>query len=150
MDKRKADKYHRIYNQISTIVKKCDIPTARMATIAAILSHKMDFFWCGFYLKEAGKLVVGPYQGPVACMELPKNKGICWAAVDQKETLIIDDVETFPGHIACDSRSKSEVVIPIKNRSGEIVAVLDIDSDKLSSFDKLDAEWLEKITKLIY
>jgi L-methionine (R)-S-oxide reductase len=94
-------------------------------------------------------LLVGPYQGPVACQELAINKGVCWSGINKKETIVVDDVHQFPDHIACDSRSKSEIVVPLRNRKDEIIGVLDVDSKDLASFDEIDAEWLEKIIKLI-
>jgi GAF domain-containing protein len=95
-------------------------------------------------------MTVNIYQGPVACQILEKNKGVCWAAFNQKETIVVEDVHLFPGHIACDSRSNSEIVVPFKNREGEIIGVLDIDSKEKASFTEVDARWLEKILELIY
>jgi GAF domain-containing protein len=122
-----------------------------MATIVAVLHHKMDyFFWTGFYLLQDGKLQVGPYQGSLACINLAKDTGICWAAINSKKTLVVNDVEAFPGHIACDSRSKSEIVIPLKDIRGSIVGVMDVDSSIHDSFDDVDAEWLKNIVSLVY
>ena len=122
-----------------------------MVTLLAVLHHKMDyFFWTGFYLLQDGKLQVGPYQGSLACIDLAKNSGVCWAAVNTEKTVIVEDVEAFPGHIACDSRSKSEIVVPLKNQKNEIIGVLDVDSSELNSFDETDALWLEKILGLVY
>ena len=122
-----------------------------MATINAVLYHKMDyFFWCGFYLMQEDKLQVGPYQGALACINLAKNTGVCWAAINQKNSVIVPDVEAFPGHIACDSRSKSEIVIPLRNRENKIVGVMDVDSKEYDSFDETDASELEKIVRLVY
>jgi len=122
-----------------------------MVTLLAVLHHKMDyFFWTGFYLLQEGKLQVGPYQGALACINLAKETGVCWAAINTKKTVIVADVEAFPGHIACDSRSKSEIVIPLKNQKNEIMGVLDVDSSELNSFDEIDAQWLEKIAGLVY
>ena len=151
MDKIKKDKrYERLYRQISDLLEKRDYPVARMATIVAVLHHKMEyFFWTGFYLLEDGELIVGPYQGPVACILLEKDKGVCWAGVNRAETIVVPDVHKFPGHIACDSRSNSEIVVPVKAKDGEVYGVLDVDSSALSSFDEVDARWLEKIVKLL-
>lgn len=150
-DKKKEGRYSRIYKQLSDLVLKSNNPSARMATIIAVLHHKMEsFFWTGFYLLDDGKMTVNMYQGPVACQILEKNKGVCWAAFNKKETVIVEDVHQFPGHIACDSRSTSEIVVPFKNQKGEIIGVLDIDSKELASFNKTDAEWLEKILGLVY
>ncbi len=148
---KKAGRYSRIYHQLKDLVKKSDDELARMATIVAVLHHKMDyFFWTGFYMIRNGEMTVSVYQGPVACQILEKNKGVCWAGFNRKETIIVEDVHQFPGHIACDSRSKSEIVVPFKNRNGEILGVLDVDSKEIASFDEADAEWLEKITGLVY
>ena len=126
-------------------------PDARMATIVAVLHHKMDsFFWTGFYFLKSGELTVKTYQGPLACQVLQKHSGVCWAGIDQKRTLVVPDVHKFPGHIACDSRSRSEIVVPVKTHEGKIAGVLDIDSKAIDSFDATDAEWLEKIVNLIY
>jgi GAF domain-containing protein len=149
---KKRARYQRIYVQLSDLLKKSTDISARMSSIAAVLHHKMpDFFWTGFYLLAAdGRLVVRTYQGPVACMELKKDVGVCWAGINQKQAIVVPDVEKFPGHIACDSRSQSEVVIPVKDGFGNIVGVLDIDSDKLNTFDTIDTQELEKIVELIY
>jgi len=147
---KKSKRYERLYNQIVDLLKDKEYPVARMATIVAVLHHKMDnFFWTGFYLLVDGELIVGPYQGPVACILLKKDTGVCWAGFNQEETIVVPDVHTFPGHIACDSRSRSEIVVPLKTSEGEVFGVLDVDSKDLASFDEVDAEWLEKITSLI-
>ena len=148
---KKKGRYERIYHQLQDLLTKSDNTLSRMATVAAVLHHKMDdFFWTGFYLLNDGKLSVGPYQGPVACQELATDKGVCWAGVNQQKTLVVPDVHLFPGHIACDSRSKSEIVVPIRNSKNQITGVLDVDSKDLGSFDEVDAEHLERIVKLIY
>jgi len=152
MDKnKKAGRYGRIYKQLYALMQKSNDTTARMCSIAAVLHHKISgFFWTGFYLlSDDGRLVVRTYQGPVACMELAKDTGVCWAAVNLQKSIIVPDVEKFPGHIACDSRSKSEIVIPVRDKQNKIYGVFDIDSDKLNNFDETDTEWLEKIVKLI-
>jgi GAF domain-containing protein len=148
---KKAGRYARIYKQLGNLVLNSNSATARMATIIAVLHHKLDyFFWTGFYLIENGEMTVNMYQGPVACQVLEKDKGVCWAACNKGETIIVEDVHQFPGHIACDSRSKSEIVAPLKNRDGKIIGVLDIDSNKIAAFSDVDAKWLEKILELIY
>jgi L-methionine (R)-S-oxide reductase len=151
MDKNKKNgRYSRIYNQLAGLVLKSNSETARMATIIAVLHHKMDaFFWTGFYGVENGEMTVMMYQGPVACQVLEKNRGVCWAAFNRKETVIVEDVHHFPGHIACDSRSNSEIAVPLKNGKGEITGVLDVDSKEKAAFDETDARWLEKILELI-
>jgi GAF domain-containing protein len=152
MDKNKKEgRYSRIYKQLSELVLKSNSPTARMATIIAVLHHKMDtFFWTGFYRIENGLMTVFMYQGPVACQILEKNEGVCWAAFNKQETVVVEDVHQFPGHIACDSRSNSEIVVPLKNHQGEIIGVLDVDSNQKAAFDEVDAKWLEKTLQLIY
>jgi L-methionine (R)-S-oxide reductase len=150
MDKKtKLERYNRMYEQLEELLKKSDFPISRMATVIGILHHKMDFFWTGFYLLNNGRLSVGPYQGTLACQELEKNKGVCWAGINQGKTIVVPDVEQFPGHIACDSRSKSEIAVPLKDKNDNIIGVLDIDSKTLNTFDEVDAEGLEKIVGLI-
>jgi GAF domain-containing protein len=147
---KKEGRYQRLYTQIEGLMPKCENTISRMATVAAVLHHKMEyFFWTGFYLLNDGKLQVGPYQGPVACQELEKNKGVCWAGINSKKAVVVEDVNQFPGHIACDSRSNSEIVIPVI-REGLVIGVLDVDSKELSSFDDVDARELEKIVQLIF
>jgi len=148
---KKKGRYERLFKQIKELVEKSsNNPLSDMATIIAVIHHKMDYFyWTGFYLLQDGKLQVALYQGPLACINLAKNTGVCWAAVNKKETIIVGNVEEFPGHIACDSRSKSEIVIPIINSKNEVVGVLDVDSTALNSFDDTDALWLKKIVGLI-
>ena len=149
---RKEKRYERLYYQIKKLIEKSsNNHISNMATIVAVLHHKMEyFFWTGFYIIQNGKLQVGPYQGSLACIDLAENTGVCWSAINKKDTVFVDDVHSFPGHIACDSRSQSEIVIPITGKNGEIVAVLDIDSRDKSSFDKTDAHWLGKITGLVH
>lgn len=151
-NQKKTGRYQRLYDQINTLIKKSsNNPLSNMATITAVLHHKMEyFFWTGFYLLQEGKLQVAAYQGPLACIDLPEDSGVCWAAIKQKKTLIVPDVNLFPGHIACDSRSKSEIVVPLQNTEGEIIGVLDVDSEAYDSFEQTDAEWLGKIVQLVY
>ncbi len=148
----KSKRYERIYNQLKNeLLPKCEDPESRMATIVSLLHHKFDyFFWTGFYFLVNGRLLVRSYQGPVACMELAKDKGVCWAGINQQKTILVDDVEQFPGHIACSSLSKSEIVLPVKNKEGQLIGVLDVDSKTTNSFDEVDAKWLEQIIMLIY
>ncbi len=147
---KKEKRYGRLYEQIRGLLEDKDFSIAGMATIVAVLHHKMDyFFWTGFYLLEDGELIVGPYQGPVACILLEKDKGVCWAGVNKGETIVVSDVHQFPGHIACDSRSNSEIVVPLKAADGSVYGVLDVDSSELASFDEIDAKWLEKILNLL-
>ena len=151
MDKiKKEGRYSRILKQLEELAKKSDNHISHMATIAAVLHYKMEyFFWTGFYLLQDGRLLVGPYQGPVACQELEKDKGVCWTGIKSGESILVPDVHKFSDHIACDSRSKSEIVVPLYNQNQEIIGVLDIDSKDINSFDEIDVIWLEKIIKLI-
>jgi GAF domain-containing protein len=147
----KARRYERIYIQLSELFEKQPSPLACMATIAAVLHHKMDkFYWTGFYLLQEGELMVGPYQGTLACIRLKKDTGVCWAGINGKDTMIVPNVHDFPGHIACDSRSNSEIVLPLFNSAGEITGVLDVDSKEFNNFDETDAVGLKKILQLIY
>jgi L-methionine (R)-S-oxide reductase len=142
-------RYQRISRQIEEYFKKDMDPTARMATCAAVLHHKLPhFFWTGFYRREGNRLVVGPYQGPVACPILPGKYGVCWAGVSEQKTVIVPDVHKFPGHIACDGRSNSEIVVPLF-KDGEVWAVLDVDSNQFDAFRQEDGYWLEKIVAMI-
>jgi GAF domain-containing protein len=148
---KKQARYTRIHDQLEELLAKCPDEQARMASVVALLHHKMDhFFWTGFYGLKDGRLIVQLYQGPVACMELKKDTGVCWAAVNSGRTVLVPDVEQFPGHIACDSRSRSEICVPFRDRSGAVAAVLDIDSDRLGTFDEVDAAALQAILGLIH
>lgn len=147
--KKKEGRYERLYIQLTGLLAKSPDSTAQMATIAAILFNKMDyFFWCGFYRVDGNRLIVGPYQGPAACQIL-EGRGVCLSSVEKMQTIIVPDVHNFPGHIACDSRSLSEIVIPVRDKAGNITAVLDVDSKVLASFDETDAIHLEKIIGLL-
>jgi len=147
---RLGNRYERIYTQLRELLAKSRDSVAHMATSAALLHHKMPhYFWTGFYLLKEGRLVVGPYQGPVACQVLEGPAGVCWAGVHGKETIIVPDVHRFPGHVACDSRSNSEIVVPLFREDGDVWAVLDVDSTRLDAFTDVDASWLEKITGLL-
>jgi len=149
-NQRLDNRYRRMYAQLQDLLSKSPNSMARMATTAALLHHKMPhYFWTGFYLFKQGKLVVGPYQGPLACQELEGPQGVCWAGVLRRETVVVPDVHRFPGHVACDSRSNSEIVVPIADHRGRIWGVLDVDSLRLSAFSQVDARWLEKITALL-
>jgi GAF domain-containing protein len=107
------------------------------------------YFWTGFYTLIDGELIVGPYQGPLACQVLEKKKGVCWAGFDGKKTIVVPNVHEFPGHIACDSRSNSEIVVPLVSEDNQVWGILDVDSRKLEAFSDIDKQWLEKIVKLI-
>ncbi len=146
----KRERYARIRRQLAGLFEKTADPTARMATAAAVLHAKMPhFFWTGFYLLRGGELTVGPYQGSLACLVLKAHTGVCWAAVDGGKTVLVDDVHAFPGHIACDSRSRSEVVVPLRDAGGALIGVLDVDAESPAAFDDVDREGLEGIVSVI-
>jgi len=148
---KKKGRYLRIYHQLEDLMEKSDDFDARMTTIVALLHHKMEtFFWTGFYILKNGELIVRSYQGPVACQVLEKNTGVCWAGINQQKTIIVPDVHKFSGHIACDSRSKSEIVVPLKDTKNRIIGVLDVDSASLNAFDSIDAQYLEKVLDLLF
>jgi GAF domain-containing protein len=149
-----AGRYERIAAQLHELFtagpKATDDAVARMATACALLHHKMPhFFWTGFYLLRDGKLVVGPYQGPLACAVLPGPDGVCWSGVRGEATVIVPDVHAFPGHVACDARSRSEIVVPLR-RDGAVVGVLDVDAERPDAFGPVDAVGLERILALIH
>ncbi|MGJ1389397.1 GAF domain-containing protein [Sphingobacterium spiritivorum] len=144
----KAEQYKGLIPQIEALISGESNLIANLANISAALKEQFGFFWVGFYLVEGEELVLGPFQGPVACSRIKKGKGVCGAAWANEQTLIVPDVDKFPGHIACSSLSKSEIVIPLR-ADGRIIAVLDVDSDSLNSFDQEDAIYLEKILSFI-
>lgn len=147
----KNGRYGRIKEQLSTLFSKTTDPFARMTTLTAVLHNKFDYyFWTGFYRLVDGELTVTCYQGSVACLVLKKHTGVCWAAVDRNEPVIVADVHSFEGHIACDARSKSEIVIPVHDLEGNVVAVLDVDSRNHDSFDQADAAGLQELVDMIY
>lgn len=149
-----AARYQRLHDQLSeqlkTGPKRTVDPIARMATICALLQAKLPhFFWTGFYRLVGGELVVGPYQGPLACALLPPPDGVCWAGITKGETIIVPDVHNFAGHVACDARSQSEIVVPVRDTGGNVMAVLDVDSEQPAAFTTTDQFGLEKIVALI-
>ena len=146
---KKPDRYRRILAQLEELFEKTADPVARMATAAALLHAKLpDCLWTGWYLLREGQLCVGPYQGPLACLILPPHTGVCWAGIDGGRTVIVPDVHQFPGHIACDSRSRSEIVVPLRDGAGRVIGVLDIDSEKPARFDEDDRIGLEEVVDL--
>jgi GAF domain-containing protein len=148
---KKAGRYERIIIQLEELLSKPGDINSRMATISSLLHHKMDgFFWTGFYMLNNGELMVRLYQGPVACQLLKKDTGVCWAGINQQKTIVVANVHEFTDHIACDSRSQSEIVVPVLDNNGEIVGVLDVDSSELNMFDETDQHYLEKIVAMIY
>ncbi len=144
----KNEKYEALYPQIEAVVGAESDPIANMANMASMLHETFGFWWTGFYRVIDGMLVLGPFQGPLACTRIKKGKGVCGTAWATEQTQVVPDVDQFPGHIACSSASKSEIVVPIR-KDGEIIAVLDIDSAELSTFDEIDQLWLEKMVQLL-
>lgn len=144
----KIEKYKLLYEQIKALISKENDIIANMANIAAIIHEAFNFWWTGFYRVIDKELVLGPFQGPVACTRIAYGRGVCGTAWKEEETIVVEDVHQFPGHIACSSASKSEIVVPIFKDS-QVVAVLDIDSEKLATFDNIDKEWLEKLVELL-
>ena len=151
----KTENYQLLVEQIRSLIEGERDTVAVMANVAAAIHEAMGFWWTGFYrvMPKAGsddkELVLGPFQGPVACMHIPFGKGVCGTAWERRQTIVVPDVELFPGHIACSSLSRSEIVVPVIAASGEVVAVLDIDSRELSTFDDTDSQYLETICSYI-
>ena len=144
----KAEQYQQLFPQIDALVQSETDLVANLANIAAALKEQFNFFWVGFYLVREGELVLGPFQGPVACTRIARGKGVCGAAWVQQETVVVPDVEAFPGHIACSSLSRSEIVVPLLNGTA-VFGVLDVDSEYLNHFDEIDQKYLEEIVSLI-
>ena len=145
----KEAKYALLYKQIEALVEGESDPIANMANIAAMIHQTFSFWWTGFYRVMGKELILGPFQGPLACSRIAYGRGVCGTAWKEQTTQVVADVEQFPGHIACSSLSRSEIVVPVWS-NGEIVGVLDIDSEHLSTFDHTDKEWLEKLVALLY
>ena len=145
----KAQRYAAVAEEIAAVLAGEPNLTARMATVAGMLANSFDdYFWTGFYVVDADKpdeLVVGPYQGTLGCLRIAFGRGVCGAAAATGRTQIVEDVNAIPNHIACDSRSQSEIVVPVRDKGGRLIAVFDVDSDRRAAFDALDAEWLERI-----
>lgn len=144
----KIEKYKLLYEQVKAFIEKENDSIANMSNIAAIIHETFKFWWTGFYRVINNELVLGPFQGPVACTRIGYGKGVCGTAWKEGKTIVVENVHEFPGHIACSSASKSEIVIPIF-KDNQVIAVLDIDSENLATFDNIDKEWLEKIINLV-
>jgi GAF domain-containing protein len=144
----KAEQYQSIIPQIKAIVEGEPDLIANLANICAALKQQFGWLWVGFYLVKQNELVLGPFQGPIACTRITKGRGVCGTAWQQQQVIIVPDVELFPGHIACSSESKSEIVLPIMQNT-ECVGVLDIDSDELNQFDEVDAKYLQQLISII-
>lgn len=145
----KEERYTLLYKQILELLKYEDDAIALMANIASMIHHTFNFWWTGFYRVVGKELVLAPFQGHIACSRIDYGKGVCGTAWQRGESVVVEDVEQFPGHIACSSLSRSEIVVPIYNKDNEIIAVLDIDSEHLATFDNIDRLWLEKIASLL-
>ncbi len=145
----KEEQYKLLVSQIASLIEGEKDIIAVMSNVAAAIHQNMGFWWTGFYRVNDEELVLGPFQGPVACMHIPYGKGVCGTAWQRAETIIVPDVEQFPGHIACSSESKSEIVVPVFGNDGKVMAVLDIDSERLATFDDIDRKYLEDICKLL-
>jgi GAF domain-containing protein len=149
----KSARYAEVEKEIAAVIDGETNIVARMATVSNILHHAFDdYFWTGFYVVDPEKpaeLVVGPYQGTLGCLRISFGQGVCGAAAARRETVIVDDVHEFPGHIPCDARSESEIVVPVFDNAGKLIAVFDVDSDRKAMFDKTDAENLERILKRV-
>ena len=143
----KIEKYKLLYNQIKSLIQNENDTIANMSNVAAIIHETFKFWWTGFYRVINNELVLGPFQGPVACTRIAYGKGVCGTSWKEAKTIVVEDVHQFPGHIACSSASKSEIVVPIF-KDNHVVGVLDIDSENLATFDNIDKEWLEKIIEL--
>ena len=145
----KAEKYRLLERQLAALLEGETDVIAKMANVAAVLHAEFGFWWTGFYRVAGDELILGPFQGPVACMHIPFGKGVCGTAWKRNESVVVPDVEAFPGHIACSAASRSEIVVPVHGPDGAVTAVLDIDSDKLGTFDEVDQVWLERIVTLL-
>lgn len=144
----KSAKYELLYRQVVALIEGEDDSIARMANIAAMIAQTFDFLWTGFYRVVGDELILGPFQGPMACTRIGYGRGVCGSSWAERRTIVVDDVEKFAGHIACSSLSRSEIVVPII-RGEVILGVLDIDSEQLATFDDVDALWLAKIVDLL-
>lgn len=147
----KSERYREVAQEIASVIEGETNLTARMATVSNILHHAFDhYFWTGFYVVDPDRpdeLVIGPYQGSLGCLRIPFGKGVCGAAAATMKTQLVEDVHAFPGHIACDARSESEIVVPVLDGSGKLIAVFDVDSDRTAMFDETDRDGLEAILK---
>ena len=145
----KEERYRLLTAQVRSLIAGETDPVSIMANVSAAIHEEMGFFWTGFYVVHGDELRLGPFQGSVACMHIPYGRGVCGTAWQRKATVIVPDVEEFPGHIACSSLSRSEIVVPVFDTDGAVTAVLDIDSRDLNTFDEVDKKWLEEIVKVL-
>ena len=145
----KEEQYKLLVSQIASLIEGETDQIAVMSNVVAAIHQEMKFWWTGFYRVIGDELLLGPFQGPVACMHIPFGRGVCGTAWQRQQTVVVPDVDQFPGHIACSSQSRSEIVVPVFGPDGKVTAVLDIDSDQLATFDDVDRQYLEQICKLI-
>lgn len=145
----KAERYRVLLPQVRSLLAGETDRVANLANVAAALKTTFGFFWVGFYRVQGDELVLGPFQGPVACTRIARGRGVCGTAWQEDRTLVVPDVDAFPGHIACSSLSRSEIVVPLHDREGRVWGVLDIDSDRPAAFDETDAAWLEELCTLL-
>jgi len=149
-DEARRERYARIRDQIAELIAKTDDRLAHRTTAVAVLHHKVPgVSWTGFYMLRDDDLVVDAYQGPVACLVLARHTGVCWAGIDRAETVLVPDVEAFPGHIPCDDRSRSEIVVPVLGTDGRPIGVLDVDSHRPDHFDDVDREGYEAVVRML-
>jgi GAF domain-containing protein len=145
----KREKYEELLPQLAALIEGETDETAVLANVSAALATEFDWWWTGFYLVRGGELLLGPFQGPVACYHIAYGRGVCGTAWKEERTVVVPDVEQFPGHIACSSLSRSEIVVPVRDQQGTIRGVLDIDSKNLSAFDDIDRQYLEQVVEII-
>ena len=147
--KDKTQRYEELLPQICSLINEESDLIANLANTAAVLKEAFGWVWVGFYLVKQEELVLGPFQGPLACTRIPYNRGVCGQSWAEKQTLVVPDVNAHPGHIACSSRSQSEIVVPVMDAAGKVVAVLDVDSENLAEFDSTDAHYLQNLVEII-
>ncbi len=150
MESPQLQRYERLRQQVAALIEEVPDPVARRATLVALIHHKLSgLSWTGFYMLRGGRLVVDVYQGPLACLVLADRHGVCWAAVDRGQAVVVPDVQAFEGHIPCDGRTKSEIVVPLFSSAGTVVGVLDLDSHRPAHFDDGDRQGLESLVALV-
>ncbi|MCE2773279.1 MAG: GAF domain-containing protein [Bacteroidetes bacterium] len=145
----KAGKYRELIPQLEALVSGESDAIANLSNVVAALKQTFGFFWVGVYIVKENELVLGPFQGPIACTRIRMGKGVCGTSWERKATILVPDVDQFPGHIACSSASRSEIVVPVMNATGEVIMVIDVDSDRLNDFDTTDQQYLEQVAQLI-
>ena len=145
----KNETYQLLAKQVESLIEGENNTTGQLANAVALIHETMAFWWTGFYMVDGDALQLGVFQGPVACYTIKRGKGVCGTAWQENRTIVVPDVEQFPGHIACSSESRSEIVVPLHGSQGNVIAVLDIDSKEVATFDDIDARWLEEIARII-